>query len=159
MQQLAGFAAECNCIDPRLYGDSRRRRAGCRVSRRTRRSPPEERREAAEPATGHRPKKRDDVERPAYVPDDLPKMETEEREAELTTCQNELMRIQRDCEAYNRGELPWDNFMKILNNDVLANDKRRYDTIPENYNGMNVADFDDANIEKLVALEREEDCC
>ena len=50
------------------------------------------------------PKKRDDVERPAYVPEDLPKMET--AEAEPTTCKKELLRIQRNYEAYNHGELP-----------------------------------------------------
>ena len=85
-------------------------------------------------------------------------METEDQEAELTTCQKELLRIQRDYEAYNRGELPWDDFMKIRDKYILDNDEWRYDTIPEIYNGMNVADFVDANIEeKLAALEREEE--
>ena len=57
------------------------------------------------------PKQRDDVEHTAYVPDDLTKMEADEQEAELTTSQKGLLRIQRDYDAYNRGELPWDNFM------------------------------------------------
>ena len=62
-------------------------------------------------------------------------METEEQEAELTTFRKELLRIQRDYGAYNRGELPWDNFMKIRDNDILDNDEWRYDTIPEIYKG------------------------
>ena len=62
-------------------------------------------------------------------------METEEQEAELTTSRKELLRIQRDYDAYNRGELPCDDFMKIREKYVLDNDEWRYDTIPEIYKG------------------------
>lgn len=41
---------------------------------------------------------------------------------------------------------------------ILADDSWKYDIIPEIYNGKNVADFIDPDIEaKLEALEREEE--
>ena len=41
---------------------------------------------------------------------------------------------------------------------ILADDSWKYDVIPEIYNGKNVADFIDPDIEaKLEALEREEE--
>lgn len=41
---------------------------------------------------------------------------------------------------------------------MLADDSWKYDVIPEFYNGKNVADFIDPDIEaKLEALEREEE--
>lgn len=41
---------------------------------------------------------------------------------------------------------------------MLADDSWKYDMMPEFYNGKNVADFIDPDIEaKLEALEREED--
>lgn len=41
---------------------------------------------------------------------------------------------------------------------ILADDSWKYDVMPEIYNGKNIADFIDPDIEaKLEALEREED--
>ena len=133
MQQLAAFAAECNCFDPRLYGELKTKACGLQKEH------AEMEKSAGKSGAKQRnllqvitPKKRDDVERPAYVPEDLLKMEAE---AELTTCKKELLRIKRDYEAYNRGELPRDDFMKTRDKCILDNDEWRYDTIPEIYKG------------------------
>lgn len=99
------------------------------------------------------PQKRDELERPAFIP-----------EAAKT-------RVKYDKEDPNRRKLekdieqeaamnPW---LGIYNQDVkrdyiLANPEWKYDTIPEFLDGKNVADFIDPDIaEKLEALEREED--
>ena len=46
----------------------------------------------------------------------------------------------------------------LAENYILADDSWKYDKMPEFFNGKNVADFIDPDIEaKLEALEREED--
>ncbi|KDQ55675.1 hypothetical protein JAAARDRAFT_325746 [Jaapia argillacea MUCL 33604] len=117
------------------------------------------------------PKKRDDVEREAFIPDVVKNRERKKWDKD----DPERVRLERDIEAEEGGagvyninlkskffdslpllpslitDLPSENYM-------LANPEWNMDIMPEIMDGKNVADFIDPDIaEKLEALEREEE--
>jgi nucleolar GTP-binding protein len=99
------------------------------------------------------PKKRDDVERTAFIPDAVKTRTKYDAE------DPERRKLERDTEQ-EMGLNPW---LGIYTQDLrrdwqLADDSWKYDIQPEIYKGKNVADFIDPDImEKLEALEREEE--
>ncbi|ELP88152.1 nucleolar GTP-binding protein, putative [Entamoeba invadens IP1] len=104
------------------------------------------------------PKKRDDIARPSLAAPEMKRMETSEIEPDMTQCQKELLRLERDYAAYERGEIPWQEYMKDREGYILDNEEWKYDVIPEIVDGMNIADYVDPNIEaKLEELEKEEE--
>jgi nucleolar GTP-binding protein len=93
------------------------------------------------------PEKRDDVERPAFIPDQACQLraDAEKRPGIKTLRQTEL---ELDDEYVLDLRRTWD----------LKNAEEAYDAVPELWEGKNIADFVDPDIlEKLDALEKEED--
>ena len=122
------------------------------------------------------PKKRDTVERPAFIPEAVfkkrakAKMEVDEDDSD-----EEEMEVEGDAVVPNSGakkknknkkkterdievELGDDYVLDLNKKFLLANDDEKYDVIPEHWNGHNIADYIDPDImEKLSALEKEEE--
>lgn len=158
LKQMSTMCCECSCYKPELYGELKTK--ACDLLNKEMKQ---------EKLSGRRgelllnklsvimPKKRDDIARPAVAAPAVKQMETEEIEPELTTCQKELQRLQRDYEAYERGEIPWQEYMKGHDKYLLENDEWKYDIVPEIVDGMNIADYVDPEIDKkLDELEKEE---
>ncbi|KAL7722134.1 Nucleolar GTP-binding protein 1 [Entamoeba marina] len=149
LKQVSSLVMECSCFKPELYGEVKTQACGL-----------------LKESKGElllnklrvtMPKKRDDISRPAVVPHEIKNNDMDEVEEELTTCQKELIRLENDYEAYCRGEVPWQEYMKERHKYLLENDEWKYDVIPEIVDGMNIADYIDADIEaKLEELEKEE---
>ena len=123
------------------------------------------------------PKKRDAVERPAFIPEAVllkrakAKMEVDEdetdEEEEMETEGDAVVphsgtkqkkknkrRTERDIEV----EMGDDYVLDLNKKFMLANDDEKYDVIPEHWHGHNIADYIDPDImEKLSALEKEEE--
>lgn len=120
------------------------------------------------------PKKRDAVERPAFIPEAVllkrakAKMEVDEdetdEEEEMETEGDAVVphsgtkqkkknkrRTERDIEV----EMGDDYVLDLNKKFMLANDDEKYDVIPEHWHGHNIADYIDPDImEKLSALEK-----
>lgn len=98
------------------------------------------------------PLKRDDIERTPFIPESVrdgtrKKYDPEDPERRIT---------ERDIQESHGGAGVHNIDMK--KNYILANDEWKYDTIPEIYEGKNVADFIDPDIlNSLEKLEREEE--
>merc|ERR1711887_199567 len=93
------------------------------------------------------PEKRDDVERPAFIPDQACQLraDAEKRPGIKTLRQTEL---ELDDEYVLDLRRTWD----------LKNAEEAYDAVPELWEGKNIADFVDPDImEKLDKLEKEEE--
>ena len=124
------------------------------------------------------PKKRDAVERPAFIPEavllkrakakmEVDEDETDEEEEEMETEGDAVVprsgtkqkkknkrRTERDIEV----EMGDDYVLDLNKKFMLANDDEKYDVIPEHWHGHNIADYIDPDImEKLAALEKEEE--
>ena len=123
------------------------------------------------------PKKRDAVERPAFIPEAVllkrakAKMEVDEDE----TDEEEDMETEGDAVVPHSGskqkkknkrrterdievEMGDDYVLDLNKKFMLANDDEKYDVIPEHWHGHNIADYIDPDIkEKLEALEKEEE--
>ncbi|ORY24863.1 P-loop containing nucleoside triphosphate hydrolase protein [Naematelia encephala] len=96
------------------------------------------------------PVKRDDVDRAPFIP------EAAKNRTKYDKTDPNRPRTERDVEQALDGIDVYSVDMK--KNYVLGDDSWKYDVIPEFYNGKNVADFIDPEIEaKLEALEREEE--
>lgn len=96
------------------------------------------------------PVKRDNVERTPFIPDAVKSRVKYDKE------DPERRKLERDYEQALDGIDVYSVDMK--KNYILADDSWKYDVMPEFYNGKNVADFIDPDIEeKLEALEREEE--
>ncbi|GMK57384.1 hypothetical protein CspeluHIS016_0402180 [Cutaneotrichosporon spelunceum] len=99
------------------------------------------------------PQKRDEVERPAFIPDSVKSRVKYDGE------DPERRKLEKDVEQ-EMATNPWLGiYTQDLKRDyMLADDSWKYDIMPEILNGKNVADFIDPDIEaKLEALEREEE--
>ncbi|KAI9635649.1 P-loop containing nucleoside triphosphate hydrolase protein [Dioszegia hungarica] len=96
------------------------------------------------------PAKRDEVDRAPFIPDAVKAREKYNKE------DPERRTLERDVEqGMMHGEVFSADSRK---NYILADDSWKYDKMPEFFNGKNVADFIDPDIEaKLEALEREEE--
>lgn len=112
------------------------------------------------------PQKRDDVDRKPFIPDTVksrvkydkedPERGRLERDEEQETDGYRVYTADMRSESSIRFH-EWSDFGDS-GHYVLADDSWKYDVMPEFYNGKNVADFVDPDIEaKLEALEREED--
>ncbi|KAL7713285.1 Nucleolar GTP-binding protein 1 [Entamoeba marina] len=145
LKQVSSLVMECSCFKPELYGEVKTQACGLLKES-----------VAKEKLSGKKgelllnklrvtmPKKRDDISRPAVVPHEIKNNDMDEVEEELTT-------------SYCRGEVPWQEYMKERHKYLLENDEWKYDVIPEIVDGMNIADYIDADIEaKLEELEKEE---
>lgn len=98
------------------------------------------------------PKSRDDVDRKPFIPEAFANGPRAKHDKEDPNRKRTL----RD-EQEERGGAGVFN-IDLKRDYMLANDEWKYDTIPEIYEGKNVADFVDPDIlEKLEALEREEE--
>lgn len=97
------------------------------------------------------PQKRDDVDRAPFIPEGAKSRVKYDKEDPMR------VRLERDDEqdlAHGAGVYSVDTKKHY----ILADDSWKYDVIPEIYNGKNIADFIDPDIEaKLEALEREEE--
>ncbi|BEJ17115.1 hypothetical protein CspHIS471_0605160 [Cutaneotrichosporon sp. HIS471] len=99
------------------------------------------------------PQKRDEVERPACIPDSV------KARVKYDTEDPERRKLEKDVEQ-EMATNPWLGiYTQDLKRDyMLADDSWKYDIMPEILNGKNVADFIDPDIvAKLEALEREEE--
>ena len=93
------------------------------------------------------PQKRDNLERPAFVPKNLP---------DLKSNKENLMKVDKKLEKDIEEELGPD-YILDLTKKWLINPGERTDKIPELWNGHNFADFIDPQImAKLTILEQEE---
>ena len=122
------------------------------------------------------PKKRDAVERPAFIPeavlrkrakakmevdeDDTDEEEDMETEGDAvvphsgTKQKKNKKRTERDIEV----EMGDDYVLDLNKKFMLANDDEKYDVVPEHWHGHNIADYIDPDImEKLTALEKAEE--
>ena len=96
------------------------------------------------------PVKRDDVERTPFIPDAV------KSRVKYDKNDPDRRRLERDDEQDLNGIDVYS--IDMHKNYLLAIDEWKYDKMPEFYNGKNVADFIDPDIEeKLEALEREEE--
>jgi len=125
------------------------------------------------------PKKRDTVERPAFIPEAVfrkrakAKMEVDEDDG---TDEEEDMETEGDAVVPNSGskqqkkknkkkterdielEMGDDYVLDLNKKYMLANDDEKYDVVPEHWHGHNIADYIDPDImEKLGELEKEEE--
>lgn len=93
------------------------------------------------------PEKRDEKERPAFIPENVAK----KREEDEFVAQN------RRLEKHIEEEMGDDYILDLKKHYVTIPEEERYDAIPEFLEGHNVADYIDADIfEKLEQLELEE---
>ncbi|KLO16009.1 GTP binding protein 4 [Schizopora paradoxa] len=96
------------------------------------------------------PKPRDDIERAPFIPEAVLQRKKFEKD------DPERRRLERDIEADEGGAGVYNIDMR--KNYLLKIDEWKYDVMPEIWEGKNVADFIDPDIEeKLEALEREEE--
>ncbi|KAB5591297.1 Nucleolar GTP-binding protein [Ceratobasidium theobromae] len=96
------------------------------------------------------PMKRDDKERKPFIPDAVKERRKYDKE------DPDRMKLERDLEAENGGAGVYNIDMR--KNWLLEDDSWKYDVMPEIWEGKNVADFIDPDIEaKLAALEAEEE--
>ncbi|KDN37341.1 hypothetical protein RSAG8_10229, partial [Rhizoctonia solani AG-8 WAC10335] len=96
------------------------------------------------------PVKRDDKERKPFIPDIVKERKKYDKE------DPEKMKLERDLEAEGGGAGVYN--IDTRKNWILADDSWKYDVMPEIWEGKNVADFIDPDIEaKLAALEAEEE--
>jgi len=96
------------------------------------------------------PKPRDDIERAPFIPEAVLERKKYDKN------DPERKRLERDIEADEGGAGVYNMDMK--KNYMLKVDEWKYDVMPEIWEGKNVADFIDPDIEeKLEALEREEE--
>ena len=95
------------------------------------------------------PKARDSKSRPPSIPANLEEMKARKARGEKIITEKDLQEQNGGAGVYSA------DFNKHY---LLANDEWKYDVVPEIYNGKNVADFIDPEIEaKLAELEREEE--
>ncbi|RXK39585.1 nucleolar GTP-binding protein [Tremella mesenterica] len=96
------------------------------------------------------PQKRDDVERTPFIPDSA------KNRVKYDKTDPDRRRLERDEEQEIENMRIFTQDLK--KNYLLADDSWKYDVVPEIWQGKNVADFIDPDIEaKLDALEREEE--
>jgi len=99
-----------------------------------------------------KPKKRDNIERPAFIPQKI----LDRQKESAMELEEAPKRTEKDLEDEHGG-------FGVYNQDMrkfwdLKNDEWKYDAIPEVWNGKNIVDFVDSDIlEKLAALEAEEE--
>ncbi|KAL5285765.1 GTPBP4 family protein [Megaselia abdita] len=95
------------------------------------------------------PKERDNVERPACIPDSILAKQKENAERN----ERRQRRLERDIEE----EMGDDYILDLKKNYAEIPEEERYDSIPEFWDGHNIADYIDPDIfDKLEELEREE---
>jgi len=103
-----------------------------------------------------KPTKRDNIERPAFIPQKVLDKREEERKESAMEVDEVSKQTEKDLEVAMGG-------FGVYNQDMrkfwdLKNEDWKYDAIPETMNGKNVADFVDSDImEKLAVLEAEEE--
>lgn len=96
------------------------------------------------------PEKRDEVERPPFFPEQL------RNRVKYDKDDPNRRRIERDLQEEQGGAGVYD--VDIQKKYILEDDSWKYDKVPEFYNGKNVADFIDPEIDqKLIELEAEEE--
>ncbi|CAE6405309.1 unnamed protein product [Rhizoctonia solani] len=96
------------------------------------------------------PTKRDDKERKPFIPDVVKERKKYDKE------DPERMKLEKDLEAEGGGAGVYNIDMR--KNWILQDESWKYDVMPEIWEGRNVADFIDPDIEaKLAALEAEEE--
>ncbi|CAE7189143.1 unnamed protein product [Rhizoctonia solani] len=96
------------------------------------------------------PVRRDDKERKPFIPDVIKERKKYDKE------DPERMRLEKDLEAEGGGAGVYN--IDTRKNWILEDDSWKYDVVPEIWEGKNVADFIDPDIEaKLAALEAEEE--
>ncbi|CUA70612.1 putative nucleolar GTP-binding protein 1 [Schizosaccharomyces pombe 972h-] [Rhizoctonia solani] len=96
------------------------------------------------------PVKRDDKERKPFIPEVIKERRKYDKE------DPERMKLEKDLEAEGGGAGVYSIDMR--KNWILQDESWKYDVMPEIWEGKNVADFIDADIEaKLAALEAEEE--
>ncbi|KAH7339983.1 putative NOG1-nucleolar G-protein required for 60S ribosomal subunit biogenesis [Rhizoctonia solani] len=96
------------------------------------------------------PVKRDDKERKPFIPDVIKERKKYDKE------DPERMKLEKDLEAEGGGAGVYNIDMR--KNWILEDETWKYDVMPEIWEGKNVADFIDPDIEaKLAALEAEEE--
>jgi len=94
------------------------------------------------------PKKRDNKERPAFIPEKVLKRKT------AMDVDRRPGRLEKDIEQ-EEGD---DYILDLRKTWLLANEEEKYDVLPEIWQGKNVADFIDPDImKKLEELEKEEE--
>jgi len=93
------------------------------------------------------PEKRDDIERPAFIPENACQLRSEaDKRIKMPTLRDRELEL--DDEYVTDLRRTWD----------LKNAEEAYDAVPEIWEGKNIADFVDPDImEKLAALEKEEE--
>jgi nucleolar GTP-binding protein len=97
------------------------------------------------------PQRRDNVQRPPYVPPTVGVVEEGEVVRERRQEYEEQMELFREMDPAYKG-VDWRKYY------TLENDEWKYDKIPEIMDGLNISDYIDPDlIEKLEALEREEE--
>jgi len=97
------------------------------------------------------PKKRDNIERPPFIPTAILQKKEAKMELEI---EKEKRKTERDLEL----ELGRDYTIDLRKTWDIKNNEEKYDSIPEIWNGHNVADYIDPDImQKLDELEAEED--
>jgi len=95
------------------------------------------------------PVPRDSKQRPAFIPSTLEASRARKAAGEKIVTEKELQEQNGGAGVYSAD---------LRKRYMLENDDWKYDIVPEIYNGKNVADFIDPEIEaKLAELEREED--
>jgi len=107
------------------------------------------------------PVKRDDKERPPFIPEAAIKKRQQKLEAKMEDGSDDEMETsvpRRKTERELELELGDDYIVDFKKNYLLKDDEWKYDAVPETWQGHNVADFIDPDImEKLEALEKEEE--
>ncbi|KOS16107.1 gtp binding protein 4 [Malassezia pachydermatis] len=98
------------------------------------------------------PQKRDDVERTPFIPEAVrsgSRKKYDKNDPERRKLERDIQEEQGGAGVHN---------IDLKKNYILANEEWKYDTIPEIYEGKNVADFIDPDIlDSLEKLEREEE--
>jgi len=107
------------------------------------------------------PVKRDDKERPPFIPEAAIKKRQQKLEAKMEDGSDDEMETsvpRRKTERELELELGDDYIVDFKKNYLLKDDAWKYDAVPETWQGHNVADYIDPDImEKLEALEKEEE--
>lgn len=112
------------------------------------------------------PEKRDDKARPAFIPEaalkkraaKLAKKDESEDEMEAFDSENKPISNKKKTERDIEIEQDVDYGIDFNKRFLLANPDEKYDIIPEHWQGHNIADYVDPEIEaKLEALEKEEE--
>jgi len=107
------------------------------------------------------PVKRDEKERPPFIPEAAIKKRQQKLEAKMQDGSEDEMETsvpRRKTERELELELGDDYIVDFKKNYLLKDDEWKYDAVPETWQGHNVADYIDPDImEKLEALEKEEE--